>query len=264
MSYIIAVANQKGGVAKTTTAVSLGGALVKNGYQVLLIDLDSQADLTLGMGLNPRLIRGSIADVLLSSSSITSLCRETNIPGLDLIPSNSEMDLAEQFLPVRKNYEYILRSAFANHLPANMYDTIILDCPPALGAVTYNALNAAHLLLIPTQPEYFSAHALKNMMQSIQRVRSEGNPALQYRILITMQDCRNRIHRNLSQELRNTFHNGVLDTVIEVDTKLRESSIAGMPITHYISRTRSATQYQALAQELTRYVQETIAQPAAA
>ena len=84
MSYIIAVANQKGGVAKTTTAVSLGGALVKNGYQVLLIDLDPQADLTLGMGLTPRLIRGSIADVLLSSSSITSLCRETNIPGLDL------------------------------------------------------------------------------------------------------------------------------------------------------------------------------------
>jgi chromosome partitioning protein len=145
MSYIIAVANQKGGVAKTTTAVSLGGALVKNGYQVLLIDLDAQADLTLGMGLNPRLIRGSIADVLLSTNSISSLCRETNIPGLDLIPSNSEMDLAEQFLPVRKNYEFILRSALANQLPANTYDTIILDCPPALGAVTYNALNAAHL-----------------------------------------------------------------------------------------------------------------------
>ena len=264
MNYIIAVANQKGGVAKTTTAASLGGALVMNGHQVLLIDLDPQADLTLAMGLNPRHIRGSIAEVLLNSSSLTSLCRETNIPGLDLIPSNNEMELAEQFLPVRNNYEFVLRSALANHLPSSSYDTIILDCPPALGAVTINALMAAHLLLIPTQPEYFSAHALKNMMQAVRRVRSQGNPALQYRILITMQDCRNRIHRNLSQELRNSFQQGVLDTVIEVDTKLRESSIAGLPITHYISRTRIATQYQALAQELTRYVQESVAQPAAA
>lgn len=260
MSYILAIANQKGGVAKTTTAISLGGALVKAGNQVLLIDLDAQADLTLAMGLNPREIRGSIADVLLNSGNLAGLCRETVIPGLDIIPSNAEMDLAEQFLSVRTNHEFILRNALLAQMPTQVYDYVILDCPPALGTVTYNALFAAHLLIIPSQPEYFSAYALKSMLAAVQRVRSQGNPTLQYRILITMQDLRNRVHRNFSEELRSAFKHNILHTVIEIDTKLRESSIVGLPITHYLTRTRSALQYQALAEELSQNVQEVATQ----
>ena len=157
MSYTIAIANQKGGVAKTTTAISLGGALVQAGNQVLLIDLDPQGDLTLAMGLDPRQVHDSIAEVLLSSGNLASIARETVIPGLDLAPSNSEMILAEQFLGIRNNYQLILRNAIQAHLPLNAYDYIILDCPPAIGALTFNALMAAQLLIIPSQPEYFSA-----------------------------------------------------------------------------------------------------------
>lgn len=258
MTYIFAVANQKGGVAKTTTAVSLGGALALIGKDVLLIDLDAQADLTLALGVTPSRSGGSVADVFFSSANLTGVTRETNIPGLDLIPSSGEMELAERFLPIRPKFENILRDALKNHIPPNLYDFIILDCPPALGAVTTNAMQAAQMLIIPTQPEYFSANALRNMMPTIRRVRSQGNPNLLYRILITMHDKRNRVHRNLSEQLRATFGEGVLQTVIDTDTKLRESSIAGLPVTHYNLKTRSTLQYQALAQELIQYVQETV------
>jgi chromosome partitioning protein len=257
MTTVIAVANQKGGVAKTTTSVSLGGALAQSGFETLMIDLDPQADLTLALGFSPARLHGVIADVLLHASSLKEVTRETAIPGLDLVASSSEMDLAERFLPVRPNYEYLLREAIHSHLPTGFYDFIILDCPPALSSVTLNALNAAHTLLIPTQPEYFSVHSLRNMIPLIRRVRSQSNPGLAYRILITMHDRRNRIHRNLSEQLRAAFSDGVLQTVIDVDTKLRESSLAGLPITHYNPKSRSATQYQALAQEFVQYVQET-------
>jgi chromosome partitioning protein len=254
MTYFIAVANQKGGVAKTTTVVSLGAALVQSNHEVLLVDLDAQANLSLALGVNPAMVRHSIADVLLNLTTISSISRETGVPGLDLVPSNAEMELAERFLPVRKSFEFILRSTLNGKLP---YDYVFFDCPPSMGAVTLNALNAAHLLVIPTQAEYFSAHALRNMMAAIRRVRAQSNPDLIYRILITMQDRRNRIHRHLSEQLRSAFGDGLFQNVIEVDTRLRECSVAGMPITHHSPQSRSALQYRALAQELIEHVQET-------
>jgi cellulose biosynthesis protein BcsQ len=136
------------------------------------------------------------------------------------------------------------------------YDYTLLDCPPMLGAITLNALTAAHLLIIPTQAEYFSAYALRDMMALIRRVRSETNLALAYRILITLLDQRNRTHRTIREQLQQTFGAGLFDTVIEVDTKLRESPIAGTPITQFKPGTRGSLQYRALAQELIEYVQQ--------
>ncbi len=254
MTYILAIANQKGGVAKTTTVVSLGGALAKMGNEVLLVDLDAQANLTLSLGNDPNGAHGSIADVLLNSADIYSVSRQSGIEGIDLVPANQEMDLAERFLPIRQNYECILRDGLNGR---QAYDFILLDCPPSMGAVTLNALNAAHMLIIPTQPEYFSAHALRNMMAATRKVRGQNNPDLVYRVLITMQDRRNRIHRELSEQILNTFGDGVFRTVIQLDTKLRESAVAGLPITHYRTTTRSTLQYNALAEELIQYVEET-------
>lgn len=254
MTHIIAVSNEKGGVAKTTTTLALGGALVECGCEVLLIDLDPQANLTLGVGIPPAKVRRSVADVLLNAVSLLSASRETGIPGLDIIPSNAEMGLAERFLPVRQNYEYILRNAIESS--ALTYDFVLMDCPPSLGAVTTNALTTAHYALIPTQPEYFSAHGLRSLMSMIRRVRGQTNPDLAYFVLITLMDKRNRIHRTLSEQLSTTFGEGLLKTVIEIDTKLRESTVAGLPITHYFPQSRSATQYRALAQELIQHVQE--------
>ena len=259
MKQIIAMTNEKGGVAKTTTVLALGGALVESGHEVLLIDLDAQANLTLGLGVTPSKVRRTIADVLLNSVTLMSVSRETPIPGLDVIPSNSDMVLAERFLSIRQDHERILQSALTG---VEAYDYIIIDCPPSLGIVTLNAMTASNMIIIPTQPEYFSIHGLRGVLAAVRRIRNQTNPTLNYRVLITMMDRRNRIHHTLSEQLRTTFGEGVLQTVIETDTKLRESTVVGLPITHYYPRTRAALQYRALAQELTQYAKEKVIQPA--
>jgi len=304
-TYVIAIASQKGGVAKTTTVVSLGGALVQQNKEVLLVDLDAQANLTLALGNNPASVRGTITEVLFNSATMLSVSRETQVSGLDLIPSNFGMELAERFLPVRKDYETILQRAIKTELrshenntfyqaasenkpesnnksspasesgqgtttltkttndlvmtssipnPIIHYDFTLLDCPPSLGAVTTNALIAADLLIIPTQPEYFSARSLRTMMETIRQIRKLRNPKMIYRILITMSDLRNRIHRDVEEQIRSTFGEGVFQTRISIDTKIRESAIAGLPITHHRSQSRSALQYTSLAQEIIQYV----------
>ena len=253
MTFKIAVANEKGGVAKTTTTISLGGAIAEAGKRVAVVDLDAQANLTLALGLKPSEVKRSIARVVLHSDSPADVVRQTAVNGLDLIPSNSEMGLAERFLPVRQNYQSVLRNALQDW---EQHDYIIFDCPPALGAVTMNALTAADMLIIPTQAEYFSVYALKNMMAAIREAREVNNPSLTYKVLVTMLDKRNRTHKTLIQQLGATFRHGLLDTSIEMDTKLRESSIAGVPITSYSSRSRSADQYRELAQEILEYVEK--------
>lgn len=260
MIRTVAISNEKGGVAKTTTAVSLGAALVEMGREVLLVDLDPQANLSLSLGFNPENTRRSIADILLNSATPLSLSRETSVPGLDLIPSNSEIAMAERFLPIRQNYKSILKSALSS---VHHYDTIILDCPPSLGVITINALVAANLMIIPTQAEYFSTYALKNVMGVVRSLRTGDNTSLDYRLLITMFDIRIGSHKTFLKQLKTTFGKLVFDTIIQIDTKLRESSIAGIPITHYVPRSRSAIQYRALAKEVTEYVQTTkVAKPA--
>lgn len=265
MKKIIVVTNEKGGVAKTTTVLSLGGALIEHSYEVLLIDLDPQANLTLGLGVNPAQVRRAIGDALLSSASLASTVRETSLPGLDLIPSNTNMIFAERFLSIRQQYERILANMLHNGQGLRAYDFILIDCPPSLGAVTINAMTAANLAIIPTQPEYFSVNGLRGVLAAIRRLRTKDNPLLDYRVLITMMDRRNRIHRTLTEQLRATFGAGVLNTIIEIDTKLRESTVAGLPITHYFPRSRSAFQYRSLAQEIIlseENVQKEITQPA--
>jgi chromosome partitioning protein len=256
MVKTIAVSNEKGGVAKTTTTISLGAALAEMGHRVLLIDLDAQANLTLALGLEPGESENTSSNIMLDNAPLLSARRKTDIENLDLIPSNLRIETSEQFLPVRTNYTTILKRAIAA-APNLQYDYLLLDCPPALGTITQNALAAADLLLIPTQAEYFSAYALRNMMNLVRRIREEDNPNLAYRILVTMLDNRNRTHRNIHDQLRSTFGEGVFNSVIEIDTKLRESSIAGLPISHYKPGSRGTTQYHILAQELIEYVKET-------
>jgi len=256
MTMIIAISNEKGGVAKTTSTLSLGAALVEMNLRVLLLDLDPQANLTLALGLEPGEAQHSSSEILIESAPLMDSRVSTDVNNLDLIPANSRIETAEQFLPMRTGYTTILRRAFEAVHPLD-YDYVLVDCPPALGAITVNALSAAELLIIPTQAEYFSAYALRNMMGLVRRIRQDGNPALAYRILVTMLDRRNRTHRNIYDQLRSTFGIGVFTTVIEIDTKLRESPIAGLPITEYKTGTRGAMQYRVLAQELVEYAKET-------
>ena len=255
MSYVIAVSNEKGGVAKTTTTLSLGAALAEIGNSVLLIDLDPQANLTLAVGLEVSKISTSSSNILIESVPLLKAIQKTEIDKVDLIPAHPNIESAEQYLPMRTNYTSAMRRAINQAQPLP-YEFVLMDCPPFLGAITQNALSAADLLVIPTQAEFFSAYALRNMMGIIRRIRQENNPGLAYRILITMLDRRNRTHRNIEEQLKNTFGQGLFETAIEIDTKLRESPIAGLPITKFKPGTRGSLQYRMLAQELVEYVQE--------
>ena len=261
MTTIIAVSNEKGGVAKTTTTLSLGAAIAELNYRVLLVDLDPQANLTLALGYEPAESSKTSANVLIESTPLQNAVRKTEFERIELVPGSGRIESAEQYLPIRTNYLTTLRTAME---PVSRlgYDYVLLDCPPSLGAITLNALSAADLLLIPTQAEYFSAYALRNMMSTIRRIRKEANPSLAYRILVTMMDRRNRTHRSIHEQLVATFGDGVFNTVIELDTKLRESPIAGQPITRYKPTSRGSLQYRVLAEELIEYAKETSQQPA--
>lgn len=249
---IIAISNQKGGVAKTTTAVSLGAAIVQRGHEVLSVDLDPQANLTLALGVKPANLRRTVADVFMGNNTPISVSRETALPGLDLMPANQDLQLVEKFLHVRQNHANTLREALA-HAPA--YEYVLLDCPPALGNITLNALTAADMLLVPTQCEYFSAHGLGEIVETVRYVREHTNPHLTYRVLVTMFDRRNRVHHTLYAEIKQAFGSALCDSIIEIDTKLRESQVFGQPITVFAPKSRAALQYQALAEELMRYAQ---------
>lgn len=257
MRTVIAVGNQKGGVGKTSTVVTLGAAFVERGQEVLTIDLDPQANLSLALGVRAATLRRGVADVLLGNAGVVSVSRETAIAGMDLLPANPEMHLVEKFLTVRQNYEVTLRQALS---AADRYNVVLIDCPPSVGAVPYMALTAADMLIIPTQCEYFSTHGLAEVLDLVSRVRNKTNPTLSYRLLVTMYDQRNRVHRGILDQLRAAFGSAVLETVIDMDSKLRESQVFGQPVTGYAPDSRSAQQYRALAEELSVYVQREQAQ----
>jgi chromosome partitioning protein len=259
MTTVVAIANEKGGVGKTTTALSLGAALAELRHQVLLIDLDPQANLTLGVGLRPGQAPASIADVLLGDAALSDILLPTQVAGLAIAPASDDLLQAERFLPVRQDFELILRDALS---ACPDYDSVIVDCPPALGPLTRSALGAADLLVIPTQCEFFSAFALRQVINLVRSVRERVNPSLRYRLLLTMVDLRNAMHRSLAEEIRLAFGSAVFRSAVEVDARLRESPAFGKPITEYAPASRGAQQYRELALELTEHVQATLAQVA--
>jgi chromosome partitioning protein len=254
MPYVIAISNEKGGVAKTTTTFSLGATIAETGKNVLLIDLDPQGNLTLANGIESGDAKRNSSDILLDRLNAKEAIHKTNTQRMDIIPSNPRLAEAEQFLPVRTNHARILKNALLSK--EIDYDYVFIDCPPSMGAIAINALTASDLLIIPTQAEYFSAYALRDMMMLIRRVRKDSNPELAYRILITLLDLRNRAHRAIREQLQQTFGVGLFETVIEIDTRLRESPIIGVPITQYSPNSRGTQQYRVLAQELMDYVQQ--------
>ena len=260
MTYIIALSNEKGGVGKTTSSLNLGSILANVNQRVLLIDLDPQADLTLSVGLFPNKVPSASLDIFFpavpSTFNIASICVSTKQKNLDIIPSNGDMFLVEQKLSTLRKSLLILRQELKRqtHLP---YDFIIIDCPPALSGLTLNALTAADLLIIPTQAEYFSVYSLGKMMSLIRYIRKETNPNLRYRVLVTILDLRNKIHLEVLNHLRGVFGETMFKTMIEIDTKIRESQLEGLSINKYDPSTRGSIQYNNLAQEILAYVEKT-------
>ena len=249
MTTVIAVGNLKGGVAKTTTCLSLGACLAEMGKIVLLIDLDPQANLTLAVGLKPDELRHTVDEALLGNASLVSVSRECAVFGLDLVPANQALVIVDKVLYGRKGYEYYLKNGI-EAMGSHMYDFILIDCPPSAGTLTLNALTAADILIVPVQCEYFAAQSFRQVIELIKRVRQESNPRLTYRALVTLYDRRNKINQIIYAQMQRGLNGALFKTMIEVDTKLRESPVFGQPVTLYAPNARGTAQYRALAQEL--------------
>jgi chromosome partitioning protein len=249
MTCFVAVCNQKGGVAKTTTSLSLGACLAGMGKAVLLVDLDPQANLTTSVTMRPRSREYTVADAVLGDVSVVEASRSTTVAGLDILPADPALATLDRVLYQRQEYEGYLKEAVSDMDPLR-YDYALFDCAPSLGPLTLNALTAADLMIIPTQAESYALRSLKNVFRLIEMVRLKTNPDLRYRILVTMYDRRNGVCVKTLEHMRRTFAEALFDTVIEVDTKLRESTLAAVPITVYSPGTRAAEQYCALAKEL--------------
>ncbi len=249
MTTTIAISNQKGGVAKTTTCLSLGACLAEMRQSVLLIDLDPQAHLTVSLGLRPENLRHAVGEALLGNASLVSVSRESSVFGLDIVPANRMLIVLDKILYGRPGYQFRLKKGL-DAMGEGFYDFVLIDCPPSLGTLTLNGLTAADLLIIPIQCDYYAAYSLRYFMKMIQQVREKTNPWLTYRVLVTMYDRRNKIYQVILEQMRRGLGSVLFQTIVEVDTKLRESPVFGQPITLYAPKTRGAQQYRALAQEL--------------
>jgi len=221
---------------------------------VLLIDLDPQASLTLSLGLKPKELHRTVGDALLGNTSLVSVSRESPVYGLDIVPANQGLVVLDKILYGRPGFQFRLKNGL-DSIQDGFYDYILVDCPPSIGTLTLNALAAADMLIIPIQCEYYAARTLRHYSELIRRMREKTNADLTYRVLVTMYDRRNKICRTILDQMRRGLSHVLFDTIIEIDTKLRESPVFGQPITLYAPKTRGAEQYRALAKELMNHGQ---------
>ena len=244
---VLVVSNQKGGVGKTTTAISVGAALVEHGERVLIVDLDPQANATSGLGIS-KTPPNHIYGLILKERPIDDSIIATALPGLDIIPSGPDMAGAEVELVPLMAREYRLRQALRT---THDYNTILVDCPPSLGLLTINALTAGDAVVIPVQCEYYALEGLAQLLATIEAVRTRLNSHLEVlAIVLTMEDRRNRLSLQVIDEVRKHFPALVADARIPRAVRLAEAPSHGLPISLYDRRSASAQAYDDLAREL--------------
>ena len=242
---VITIANRKGGVGKTTSVLAIGTILAQRGYRTLLVDLDPQGNLSLSLGFEPHNMPGS-SDGLLEKDIL-----RTDTENLDLVfPRALIIDDNLQVQVNTGDDQYFLSQDLSAALSEN-YDYVLFDCPPTIGSIMVSSLLISDFLIIPTQADFFSAYALKDMMELVTIARREGNPNLPYRILITLFDKRNQTHHGIKNQLNFTFTGGIFRTMIEADDEIYKTALFGFPA----KNTHGVKQYRALVDELLQEIQ---------
>ena len=249
MARIISVANQKGGVGKTTTTVNLGACLAYDGKKVLLIDSDAQGNATSGLGVRKPDVKQDIYDVLVNEVPIKETIIKTSRENLSIVPATLQLAGAEIELTSMMARESRLKSALAE--VSDEYDFILVDCPPSLGHLTINAFTASDAILIPVQCEYYALEGLSQLLNTVRLVQKHFNPGLEIEgVLLTMYDARTNLGAEVVEEVRRYFQEKVYDTIIPRNVRLSEAPSHGLSIIDYDPRSKGAEVYQALAKEV--------------
>ena len=249
---IIAVANQKGGVGKTTTTINLSAALAEAGYRVLVVDLDPQGNASTGLGIEQSERELTTYELLLEDIALKDVIQATSIEDLAIIPATVDLSSADLELVSNEKRSFLLHDALRQtQMDEFEFDFILIDCPPSLNLLTVNAMIAAHTVLVPLQSEFFALEGLSQLMLTIREVRQSGNTELRIEgVVLTMYDKRNNLSQQVEQDARDNLGELVFETVIPRNVRLSEAPSFAMPVLTYDPTSKGAIAYRALAQEL--------------
>ncbi|MGE5528818.1 MAG: ParA family protein [Patescibacteria group bacterium] len=249
MGKVIAIANQKGGVGKTTTAVNLGACLADKGRRTLIVDIDPQGNATSGIGLKKSEIRKCIYDALINEIPLAEVVLDSQVPGLRVVPATIKLAGAESELVGMMARDQRLRLALEP--VRNDYGYVLIDCPPSLGNLTLNALSAADSVIVPIQCEFYALEGLSQLMRTIQLVQKYSNPRLEIEgVVLTMYDSRTNLSQQVTEEVRKYFQDKVYESIIPRNVRLSEAPSYGLPITLYDGKSKGSEAYMELAREV--------------
>ena len=249
MGKIIAIANQKGGVGKTTTAINLSACLAEKGKRVLSVDMDPQGNMTSGLGLDKNSVDNTIYDLIIGEVTIEEAVKRNIHENLDIIPTSIDLSVSEIELLDEENKEYILKNAL--YKVKENYDFIIIDCPPSLSILTINAMTTADSVLVPIQCEYYALEGLSQLIHTVELVRDRLNQNLKIEgVVFTMYDARTNLSLQVVENVKDNLEQTIYKTIIPRNIRLAEAPSYGMPINHYDAKSAGAESYMKLAEEV--------------